>query len=131
MLNKDSVAKYRAANPEKVKEQKRKYYTNNPVKVMCGAFLSSIRKKTPDTDIDLEFINELISSGVCAVSGIPFDYSRGNQRRNPMRPSIDRIDSSIGYYKRNVQCILSCLNAMKNDMTQDEFLRILRMLKNA
>jgi uncharacterized protein YeeX (DUF496 family) len=54
------------------------------------------------------------------VTGLPFDMQMGKgTKRNPFRPSVDRIDSSKGYVKRNIQIVLAIVNTMKMDYDDD------------
>lgn len=62
-------------------------------------------------------------NGVCALSGLKFQMELGKPRkRNPYRPSVDRINSNKGYVKGNIQFVLAIVNTMKMDYT-DEVLR--------
>jgi len=73
--------------------------------------------------LSLSFLQSRIDSGVCEISGIPFDVSppekHGVRRWNC--PSIDRIDSSKGYTEDNCRVILYCLNMAFADWGEDVF----------
>jgi hypothetical protein len=60
---------------------------------------------------------------VCPVFGVPLipntDYA----------PSLDRIDSSKGYVKGNVQIISKRANLLKNNATIDELEKLVKFLK--
>jgi hypothetical protein len=43
-------------------------------------------------------------------------------RRHPQLASLDRIDSSKGYIKGNIQFVSVIANYAKNEMTHDEML---------
>lgn len=62
---------------------------------------------------DLVKISE-IQNGKCALTGVLFDND------NP--PSLDRIDSDLGYLLGNIQLILIQVNRMKSNFTQKEFI---------
>lgn len=62
---------------------------------------------------DLISINK-IQNGKCALTGVLF----GND--NP--PSLDRINSDLGYTLDNIQLILIQVNRMKSNFTQKEFI---------
>lgn len=86
-------------------------------------FLKRSKHFTPDTDIDLEFL--LAFDDVCHITRRPFEYvNKYSTFSNPLAPSIDRIDSSRGYYKDNVQIIFNCINKMKNDLPNDDFINL-------
>lgn len=52
----------------------------------------------------------------CPVFKRPFEY----EANSPWVPSIDRIDSSVGYVPGNVQVISWRANTLKNNMTAEE-----------
>lgn len=52
----------------------------------------------------------------CPVFGIPYEFSP----KSPWVPSIDRIDSNIGYVPGNIQVISWRANWLKNNMTAKE-----------
>ena len=62
---------------------------------------------------------------VCAVTGRAFEFTNPFECfHNPLAPSIDQINPSEGYYKNNVQVILSCINRFKNDMPNEDFIKL-------
>lgn len=90
--------------------------------------LSHVRSKGP-TDIDAEWIELRLRRGLCEVTGIPFFME---EKRHPMMPFIDRIDSSQkGYMRSNCQMVLWCLNSFKGTATQDVFLKSLHKVARA
>ena len=138
---------YRENNREKLKEYNRKYRENNKEKFKkyylnsrerrkelresetgyIGGFLKRARWCTPDTDLDREFFEGKMKT--CCVTGKEFLYSNPYSCfMNPLAPSIDRIDSSVGYYKGNVQVVLACINRFKNDMPNEDFLELWKAL---
>jgi hypothetical protein len=50
--------------------------------------------------------------GCCAVSGISFDNQRFDHAlvKHPYAPSLDRIDSRLGYTPENVRLVCTCAN---------------------
>ncbi|PPQ38441.1 hypothetical protein CH337_17145 [Rhodoblastus acidophilus] len=66
----------------------------------------------------------------CAVSGIPFYFTKGEQRdrRNPFAPSIDRIDCAGGYTKDNCRIVIYAVNVMLSDWGDDVFYRIVEQV---
>ena len=82
------------------------------------------RKGTPDTDIDRDFILSNLKD-TCQVTNVPFRYSRDlTSFQNPYAPSIDRIDSSRGYYKDNVQIVLVAINLAKSESSMEDFINV-------
>lgn len=88
-------------------------------------WMEKAKSTTPDTDLTKIWLSEKLSKGICELTGLPFDTSRDTgYTRNPRVPSIDRIDSSRGYYKDNVQLIFSWLNIAKNEYSMATFLEL-------
>lgn len=81
------------------------------------------KKKGLIVDFQKEFLLELWNKqkGYCAISGIKMTYEnfKGRVFTNI---SVDRIDSSKGYIKENIQLICMAVNQMKSDLTLDELL---------
>lgn len=87
--------------------------------------------KNSYNELDLEFLFYLWNkqSGKCALTGLPMTYKFYEGRVNT-NLSIDRIDSSRGYTKDNVQLVCMVANQMKNDLSQDELFRICELIIN-
>ena len=90
-------------------------------------FMERIRKLTPDTDIDREFLISVLGDE-CSLTGVKFRYGREDLTSftNPYAPSIDRVDSSRGYFKDNVQVVLTAVNFAKNEFSMVDFTEVLR-----
>lgn len=66
------------------------------------------------------------SDGVCAVTGVPFSFEKyPNAFRRPYVPSVDRIDSKVGYTRKNSRLVLACVNIAMNEWGEDVFRTIL------
>ena len=82
------------------------------------------RFKTRDrSQISRSYLLELWRSqnGLCAISGRAMTYGTGDGQVNT-NASLDRIDSSKGYYEGNVQLVCFIVNLMKRDMTTAELI---------
>lgn len=79
-------------------------------------------------DIDLEYVKSLIEKqhNKCAYSQKPLSYEINNRDKI----SIDRIDSTKGYIKGNIQLVCSIVNWMKLDMCEEDFLGIIARICN-
>lgn len=70
---------------------------------------------------------------VCPILGIPLNYDgtagEGWTRKDDS-PSIDRIDSSIGYTEDNIQIISWRANRIKNDSTPEELFKLATYMQN-
>ena len=82
-------------------------------------------------EIDQEFIIQLFhkQEGKCAITNMIMTHNALNENkpdtehiRNLKNISIDRIDSSIGYTKDNVQLVWAIINRMKYNLDASEFI---------
>lgn len=82
------------------------------------------RRRGIDVEITINDIWELYlkQRGICALSGLPIGF--GERSKHPSTASLDRIDSSKGYTKDNIQWVHKRINFMKNDYIQSEFLAL-------
>lgn len=74
-------------------------------------------------DISIEFIADLYAkqNKKCALSGIPIGWEDIGTTH---LASIDRIDSSLGYLKSNVQLVHKDINMMKQSFSNDYFIQL-------
>ena len=70
---------------------------------------------------DIEFLLRS-SNGRCAVTGIPFDFSKSfESKRAPYQPSVDRIDNSKGYSIDNIRLVCLAVNIAMADWGEEVF----------
>ena len=62
--------------------------------------------------------------GVCALSGVLMRPAQGLM--DPFCPTIDRINSAIGYTPENCHLVALQVNLAKNKMTTEDFIRLCR-----
>jgi hypothetical protein len=62
---------------------------------------------------------DIVIPSTCPILGIPI-----SQRSGDGSPSLDRIDSSLGYIPGNVHVISTRANQLKNDATLEEIKRL-------
>ena len=100
-------------------------------KSVPGAVLSRLQygadKRNIKVDITLDDLQEQWDEqdGLCAYTGIPLTVPRG---RKVGDASVDRIDSSLGYIRSNIQWVHKRINSMKNDMDEEEFLFMCKLV---
>lgn len=61
-------------------------------------------------------------SFLCALTKVPLTFIGGNTNKNTA--SIDRIDSSLGYTKGNIQIVTKVINTSKWDLSNSDFIRL-------
>jgi hypothetical protein len=100
---------------------------------MLSSMLSNARKRAKnkgwDFDLDKQFLIELRDKqdNKCALTGWPldWDHTKSGKRVCPFnRASIDRIDSSGGYTKDNVQLLADMVNRVKSNYSQEQFIEM-------
>lgn len=60
-------------------------------------------------------------NGICAITGLPMTLEVGKGLTGT-NVSVDRIDSSKGYIKGNMQLVQHTANTMKSDLSMNELL---------
>lgn len=65
----------------------------------------------------------------CALSGIELSFPKGWHDRSGTA-SLDRIDSSKGYTKENVQWVHKDVNMMKRIYTQEYFIKMCKLISD-
>jgi len=91
-------------------------------KMEFTALKTRARTKNFKFDLTAEYIQKKFDdcNGNCAITKLPFSMEIGKKgKRNPYRPSVDRINSKKGYIKGNIQIVLAIVNTMKMDYTDD------------
>jgi hypothetical protein len=63
----------------------------------------------------------------CALSGLPIKFGITNQDKES-NASLDRIDSSLGYTKNNIQWVTKEINRMKMDLDEHRFIELCRAI---
>jgi|688.fasta_scaffold374013_2 hypothetical protein len=127
----ESTKKWRAENPEKVKANKTAWLKKpkNRVSHILGQAKQRANKNGMEFSITLDDLLPL--PDVCPVLGIKINYEGNKGQRGFVNdsPSIDRLDSSLGYVKGNVKIICWRANRVKSDATVEELRAILNFME--
>lgn len=95
-----------------------------------GSYMSRIRKGAEQRgfscEVDAQYLDS-ITIDVCPLSGLPIIYPRYTDDEEATA-SLDRIDSSKGYIKGNVQWVHKDVNMMKNDMSERQLFEYARAI---
>lgn len=71
------------------------------------------------------------AAGRCEVSGIPFHLDGiGDLSRRPFAPSVDRIQSKIGYTAANCRLVCVAVNVAMNEWGVDTLMLVLQSIKS-
>lgn len=119
---------------EKQKERSRKHYLNN-TEIMKERtlrwgnenvekrMLNLARKRARKVGLEFSItIEDIVIPEICPYLKTKLITSNGNGQ-NSNNVSLDRIDSSKGYIKGNVQVISHLANSMKNNASKEQLVR--------
>ena len=89
---------------------------------------SKVRTQYEIPDIDVEYLKKLWDTqrGICPYTNLEMTLPKNTleyhskRSRCPKRASLDRIDSSRGYIKGNVEFVCYAINLAKNSFTREE-----------
>lgn len=91
------------------------------------------KKKGLDIDLTEEFLRVLLEdkqNGLCAIINTPIVVKHPNDETTLFdSASLDRIDSTKGYTKDNVQWVMLGVNYMKMKFSDDELHKTLQLIK--
>ena len=97
--------------------------------------LRAVKRRFKEVDIDLEYLKEIWEEqkGICPYTGLRLILPHDNNIHDidlPHRASLDRINSSKGYVKGNIQYISTPINYMKSTMSDLETKRFLKEISS-
>ena len=81
-----------------------------------------------DFDIDIDYIMQLLGQqqGKCALTGWDLEFTRGGDwdGKNPRGATMDRINSSRGYVRGNIQLVCGMPNVIKSHLDRNTFVEL-------
>ena len=91
-------------------------------------FKTGAKARNIEFSLSIEDVVDIleVQSYKCALSGV--DLSFQTKRGKIHRASIDRIDSSKGYFKDNIQIVDKDINKMKLDHSQEYFISLCKRI---
>lgn len=105
----------RLLNPEQTRLDKRDWRHNNPERILLSG--AKTRAKQKGLDFNLE-LSDIIIPNFCPVLGISIII--GGDKLSNNSPTLDRIDSTKGYVKGNIEVISWRANFLKSNATFEE-----------
>lgn len=122
--------KNRRLNPLLIDSHRVKYETD--MKFRSETLLKATAKRCKRLNLtfglDVDWLAERLRNGRCELTGLAFDMSVVNRRRNSHTPSIDRVIAGAGYTKDNCRVVLYAVNCALNDWGLGTFLPIAKAL---
>jgi hypothetical protein len=115
ITNKEKVQAKRRAYKKKYPERHRawihSHWERNREQYLYMRIRRTCNEKGLEFDLTKDWIRQRLDDGICEMSGLPFDMgSKGNFKRGPNTPSVDRINPFGGYTMDNCRMILWFIN---------------------
>ena len=108
-------------HPTYQRDTMRKWRIKNFAKNLYSKSKKSASKRGHEWSLTLEWLLKQLGHGVCARTRLPFVLETG---RNPFCPSIDRIDSALGYTEDNAQVVCHIYNLAKSNWDHETVLKM-------
>jgi hypothetical protein len=107
-------------------------YRSNVTGIRPWEFLiKSARSRAKEKGFEYELDDEWASqrwTGCCEITGISFTTNPRKAGPHPWSATVDRIDSSIGYTKKNSRFILWACNALRGTGTDADMMRFAKAI---
>jgi hypothetical protein len=104
---------------------------SNPKKTWIIAALNRAKRRARERgllyDLNTRYLMSILTTH-CPVFGTEFVFS-GGVVATPQSPSLDRLDSSMGYVKGNVVVISVKANTIKSAYTAEDIAKVADWLK--
>ena len=110
---------WREGNRDKLHNYHKQQKRNHPASFLLTQARSRSKTRGQEFNID---ITDVIIPEICPYLKVKLNTSYVDGHKAMDAPSIDRIDSTKGYIKGNVEVISRLANIMKNNATQDQLL---------
>ena len=121
-INRLSIAKKRAENPERFSAMYHRHRAENPREYLVNH--ARIRAKKLNLAFNLT-ADDIVIPEFCPVLGMRLEWTRKQRAAaNRSSPSIDRIVPQLGYVRGNIKIISNRANHLKNNATPDELIRV-------
>jgi len=105
----------------------------SPFRYFLHKISSKSKAYNETSDIDLDFLKKLWSKqkGICPYCGLKMKLPKtcNESINSPLRASLDRINSSRGYFKDNVEFTCQFVNLGKNTFSKDEMMDIFKKIR--
>lgn len=114
-------------------EPKRDTFVGDIPKSVMTAILHKAKERNLVIEIDQEYLWEVFCKqlGECAFTRIPLSFGKSYCDTEGRTASLDRIDSSKGYIKGNVQWVHKEINRMKGNLSEKSFIDLCRSVFEA
>ena len=127
LANAARMKQYIASGQDKAWRKARYARPESRATVLLHGARNRAAKTGIECNITFDDVYPMIIAGTCPKTGFVFDLSpHADLRRHPLAPSIDRINSSKGYVRGNVQIVCNWYNLAKHELVETEMLAFCR-----
>lgn len=93
-------------------------------------FIRRIKNRTKEVDVDIAYLKIVweFQGGVCPYSGIQLVLPSYKNNDYITTASLDRIDSSSGYVRGNVQFTSTAINYMKGQLSHEQTIKLCQLI---
>lgn len=117
--NREKWDEWYQTNREEILKKAVERRQHNPAQYL----LNECKRRAKDKDLEFNLdLSDIIIPEVCPYMGTPLVLKLGQGKRTWSNPSVDRIDSTKGYIKGNVQVVSGLANKMKSNATKEELI---------
>jgi len=104
----------------RLREKRLEEHRNPTIDVYIRRLMSDAKRRAAEKgrEYSLDFVWLAQQPNVCAVTGADFRLTPGV--RDPRSPSIDRIDSTVGYTPANSRLVCNWYNLAKSNFDEQE-----------
>lgn len=107
---------------------------------ISASYFNQVKRNANKRKLDFEITIEQVwdkfvsQKGKCALTGIDISFVESDLGEESFRTgrkhsaSLDRIDSSLGYTKNNIQWVDQRINIMKNNHPESDFIKLCEMV---
>ena len=101
-----------------------------------GKMFTSLKRGAKDRGIEFDItlddmLNQLILQNyTCALTGDELKFQTSSDKSKESTASLDRIDSTVGYVKGNIQWVLKSINRMKFDLPKNLLVELCQKVVN-
>jgi len=99
----------------------RNWQKNNPARHLFAGTKQNASKRGHEFTISFDHLAAQFEAMVCQATGRKLSWAGYGTRENGDKPSIDRIDSSLGYVPGNVRVVCLEFNLSKRAMSDAKF----------
>lgn len=121
---------YYKNNKDKFAGYKLKARTISPIWTIGNCWRAALRRYPTEGAVTFKELVAIYEAqdGRCALSGIKMTWINGTKIPMPTAISIDRINNSKGYTKKNVRLVCFAVNTFKQSMTDQKMLEMAKAI---